>query len=80
MIVEGLVAIFLNILRTAFQGFEAVGLPLQAINALQTIIVYGIWIVGADIVALFVTSVVFWWTTKFSVGLVVWIWDKLPLT
>lgn len=80
MIVETLVDLFFNILRVAFGGLEIVKLPTDAINALHTIVVYGIWVVGADILALFVASIVFWWVTKFSVGLVVWIWERLPMT
>lgn len=80
MIVETTVQLFFAVLRGAFTGFEVVGLPLQLINTLQTILVYGIWVVGADIIAIFVGTIVAWWGIKFTVGLVIWIWELLPLT
>ena len=80
MIVETTVQLFFAILRGAFSGLEVVGLPLQLINTLQTILVYGIWVVGADIIAIFVATIVAWWGIKFTVGLVIWIWELLPLT
>lgn len=80
MIGETLIDLFFSILRAAFSGLEIVGLPYQAINALTTIMSYGIWIVGADIMVLFSSMIVGWWAVKLAVGLVVWIWELLPLT
>lgn len=80
MIVSGTVDLFFAILRGAFSGLEIIGLPLQFINTLQTIMVYGVWIVGADVISIFVTTIIAWWTIKLAVGLVVWLWELLPLT
>lgn len=80
MIVQNVVDLFFSVLGMAFSGLEIIGLPLQYINTLQTILVYGVWVVGADIMALFVSMVVGWWTIKLAVGLVVWLWELLPLT
>lgn len=80
MIVQSVVDLFFAVLGNAFGALEVIGLPLQYINTLQTILVYGVWVVGADIMALFVTMVVGWWTVKLAVGLVVWLWELLPLT
>lgn len=80
MIVNSLIDLFLGIVRLAFNGLEIVGLPLQYINTLSTITAYGIWIVGLDVMAIIVTTIVGWWTIKMTVGLVIWIWELLPLT
>lgn len=80
MVGELLIDLFFSIFRGLFSAFEFVALPTQAIGALSTITVYGVWIVGADILALFVGSVVFWWGVHMSIGLAVWLWDRLPLT
>ena len=80
MIVESIVDLFFASLSQAFLGLEIVGLPLQYINTIQTIIVYGTWIVGADIIAIFVAMIATWWTTKFVIGLVIWVWELLPFT
>lgn len=80
MIVESLVDLFISIMRAALGGLEFVNLPLQLINTLSTILVYGNWVVGVDIMALFASSVIFWWVFKMSIGLIVWVWNQLPLT
>lgn len=80
MIVETMVGIFLESMSMALSGLEIVGLPMQAIDALQSILCYGIWVVGADIMAIFANSVVSWWVIKFTVGAVVFVWELLPLT
>lgn len=80
MIGEALIDFFFSILRWAFAGMEFVALPTQLISTLSTIMVYGVWIVGADIMALFVASVVAWWIIQMSIGLIIWIWERLPLT
>lgn len=80
MIGESLIDLFFNIFRTAIAGIEFINLPTQLIGTLSTILAYGNWVVGIDIMALFVGSVVFWWVFKMSIGLIVWVWDRLPLT
>lgn len=80
MIGEALIDLFLGIFRLLFGAIEVVSLPTDMIGALSTILVYGNWVVGVDIMALFVGTVVFWWGVHMSIGLAVWLWDKLPLT
>ena len=80
MIVESVVDLFFALFSTAVSGLEIIGLPYQFINTLSTIFVYGTWVVGADIMALFVAQIVGWWIIKFTVGIVVWAWELLPLT
>lgn len=80
MIVESVVDLFFALMANVFSGLEIIGLPFQFINTLQTILVYGTWIIGADIMAIFTAMVVGWWGIKFLVGLFVFIWELLPLT
>lgn len=80
MIVEGVVDLFFDLMTAVFYGLEVIHLPEQFIKTLSTITAYGTWIVGLDILTLFVTMIVTWWTIKFAVGVVVFIWELLPLT
>lgn len=80
MIVESLVGFFCSMITALFNGFEIIGLPLQFINTLATITCYGAWVVGLDIISIFVATIVGWWAIKFIVGLAVFIWELLPLT
>ena len=80
MLGETLIDLFFSIFSRIFGAFEFFELPTQFISTLETILSYGVWIVGADIMLLFVGSVVFWWGVHLSIGLAVWVWEKLPLT
>lgn len=80
MITESLIDLFFNFFGLLFSGLEFISLPTQLIATLETILSYGVWVVGADIMVLFVGSVVFWWGVQMSIGLAVWVWEKLPLT
>lgn len=80
MIGETLIDLFFGIFRLAIGAVEFVNLPYQTVSALTTILAYGNWIVGVDIMVLFAASVVFWWIFHMSIGLIVWIWNRLPLT
>ena len=80
MIGEALIDLFLGIFRVVFSGINFLSLPTELIGILSTILAYGNWVVGLDIMSLFVSSVVFWWAFKMSIGLIVWVWDRLPLT
>lgn len=80
MIGETLIDLCFRVFRLAFGAFEFFNLPTQLVGTLSTILAYGTWIVGVDIMALFVGSVLFWWTFKMSIGLIIWVWERLPLT
>lgn len=80
MIGEALIDMFFGIFRTTFGAFEFFKLPTELVATLTKILCYGNWVVGVDIMLLFVGSVVFWWTFQMSIGLIVWVWNKLPLT
>lgn len=80
MVGEVLIDLCFGIFRLLFGALEFINLPTQLVNALGTIITYGVWIVGVDIMALFVGSVVLWWGVHLSIGLAIWLWKMLPLT
>lgn len=80
MIGEALIDLCFSIFRGLFTAMEFVSLPTQLISTLSTITAYGVWVVGADILGLLFASVVGWWGVQMSIGLAVWLWDRLPLT
>lgn len=80
MIGEVLIDLCMGLFRGLFGALEFISLPTQLVSTLGTITAYGTWIVGVDILALFVGSVVFWWGVHLSIGLAVWLWKMLPLT
>lgn len=80
MIGETLIDMFFGIFQLAFRAIEFVNLPIQTIGTLTSILAYGNWIVGLDIMILFASSIIFWWVFHMSIGLIVWVWEKLPLT
>ena len=80
MIMFGMVAIGKFLISLIFSAFEMIALPVDLISTLYNILCYGSWVVGSDVLLLFVGSVTFWWSVKFSVGLAIWIYEHLPLT
>lgn len=80
MIGEVLIDLFFGIFSSLFSVLEFVHLPTDTIGTLVSIMAYGNWVVGVDIMALFAGSVIFWWGVHMSIGLAVWLWEKLPLT
>lgn len=80
MIGETLIDMTLGLFGLLFSGLEFINLPLEFVSVLTNILAYGVWIVGLDIMALFVSSVLLWWGVHLSIGLAVWVWKLLPLT
>lgn len=80
MIGETLIDLCLGIFRLLFGALEVVNLPTQLISTLGNILVYGNWVVGLDVMMLFVASVVFWWGVHLSIGLAIWLWERIPFT
>lgn len=80
MIVESLIDMFLRVMANLFAQFEFIKLPIDLIATLESVLSYGCWIVGTDVLLVFVASVVFWWGIQLSIGLAVWVWERLPLT
>ena len=65
MIVSSLLDLFFSLMLGLFSGLDFVGLPLSWLNGLQNILAYGVWIVGADLMAVFISVIAFWWIFKF---------------
>lgn len=80
MLVGGLMEIITDLLLSLFSGMATVGIDTSFINVLNSILCYGIWVIGPDVFALVISTVVSWWAIKFSIGVVLWVWELLPLT
>lgn len=80
MIVETIFQWSCNFILGLFSAFEFISLPLDLISVLYTILCYGTWVVGADVLLLVSGSVMFWLLFKSGVGLILWLWKLLPLT
>ena len=80
MIIETIFSWCSNLIVGLFSVFEIVNLPLDFISSLYTILCYGVWVVGSDVLLLFTGSVMGWLLFKSSVGLAIWLYKLLPLT
>lgn len=80
MVIEALLDFIIGLFMSTIAGFEVVKLPLEIIGVLTSILQYGVWIVGADVMALVFGSVFGWWALKGTLGLLVFLWKLLPLT
>ena len=80
MITEGLLELCIRLFGGMISALEAVNLPLELLSPLGTMLGYGTWIVGADLMLLIVGSIVFWWSVHLSIGVAIWAWNLLPFT
>lgn len=80
MLIEGVLQWACNLIVGLFSVFEFLSLPVNFISSLYTILCYGVWVVGADVLLLVTGSVMGWLTFKASVGLAIWLYKLLPLT
>lgn len=80
MIIEALINFACNILSVIISGLNFFSIPVDLVNVLATVCVYGNWIVGADVLLLFSGCIASWFVIKMSFGLVLFFWEELPLT
>lgn len=80
MIIESICRFATNMLVGLIGMISPWELPTELLSSLANILKYGSWVVGSDVLLLFTGSVLFWWSVKASVGIGIWIYDKLPLT
>lgn len=78
MIFEALCEFGANLLIALFGTIELFHLPTDMIYTLANILKYGTWVVGSDVLLLVSGSIVMWWGVKASVGIAVWVYDKIP--
>lgn len=80
MIVEGVTGLAFSIIEFVFSTFQILSLPVNLISVLVDFMQVGAWVIGADLLGLVFSSVIFWLGFKFTAGLVLFIWRLLPLT
>lgn len=81
MIIEFFLNILIGFLDLCLSGLgNVISLPVDAIGVLATIWGYGTFILGPDLFVLAMSSIFFWFVTRFTIGLVVFLWKLLPLT
>lgn len=78
MIIETVAGFCARLLVGLFSGLSFLSLPLDLISVLYSFVSVGVFVVGADVLSLFATSVMLWWGIHFSVGLAVWVYDHIP--
>ena len=80
MIVKVLMNIVVNSLCAILQGLEIVSLPVNMIEALSTVLKYGTYIVGNDLLLVVFSSIMGWLTIRTVLGFALFVWRLLPLT
>ncbi len=78
-----IIEFFLNIIVGFISGgLDSVGsvvtLPVEMISTLSTIWGYGTYILGSDLFLLCMSSFFFWFSVRFVIGLIVFIWHLIP--
>ena len=80
MILESLMQAFYNVILSLFSLFDILSLPSNFISLISNVLVYGIWVVGNDLLSIVIACVVYWFSLRATIGLALFIWRLLPLT
>lgn len=80
MIIETVLSFSCYIIQGLFSGLQFFTLPVDYLTVLLDILCYGVWVIGADLMALTIVNITGWLTFKFGAGLILFIWRLLPLT
>lgn len=80
MIFEVLINIVVALLCGLVNGMSLVSLPLDLVSAVATVIRYGNYVVGADLMLITFSCIAGWIGMRCTLGLIIFIWKMLPLT
>ena len=78
MIWNVLIGFFLEIFKKAIDLVSFVSIPIDSINVLSPILAYGNAIIGIDMIGIIIGNFIFWITLKATVGLVLFLYEKIP--
>lgn len=71
---------FCTLLDALLSGLSLAQIPTQEISVLATIVSYGSYVVGSDLLLCFASVVSGWILMKMTVGIGLFIWRFLPFT
>lgn len=80
MIIESVTGVAYWMIGRLFEGLQIVSLPVNLATVLVDFMKVGAWILGADLLGIVFSSILFWLTFKLTAGLLLFIWRLLPLT
>lgn len=79
MIIEFFLNIIVSFISTCVYGLgSVVTLPINYISVLSQIWGYGTFVLGSDLFILCMSSFLFWFTARFLIGLLTFIWHLIP--
>ena len=81
MIIESLVDFFCRFFGSILTSISAnFSIPSSMVGKLAEISGFIVWIVSPSLLGTMLACFTFWTVAKITVGIVSWIWDKIPLT
>ena len=80
MIIESLLDLTFWFIGLLFEGLQIISIPTNLLGVLVNFMRFGAWVLGADLLGIVFSSILFWLSFKFSAGLILFIWRLLPLT
>lgn len=77
MITEGLLDLIFGLIKAPFSLLGVFNLNLSEVAVLGDILKFGVWIIGADLFALFIGMIFGYYTLRLSIGAVEWVWNLI---
>lgn len=77
MITEGLLDLIFGLIKAPFSLLGVFNLNLSEVAVLGDILKFGVWVIGADLFALFIGMIFGYYTLRLSIGAVEWVWNLI---
>lgn len=78
MIIEFFLNLIFGLFDKLLLGIQVLTLPLNFVNVLGDITIYGCWILGSDLFVLFIGVVSSFFLLRLSIGFVEWAYHLIP--
>ena len=78
MLTEMLLSGSTAIIRFIFGLIEVFEVPTDLVSVLYSILCYGTWVVGSDLMLICTGCITFWIGIRVSVGFAIWVYEHIP--
>lgn len=78
MITDSLINFFFEFTGPLLTVFSLFPIEYTDLTPIFSIIKFGNWVVGSDMLITFASMVYFWWTVRLSLNLILWLYEHIP--
>ena len=80
MIIQSVIDLCCSVFVSMMNGLSSMPVPTDLMSAMGGLAVYGCWVLGTDLFLAVSACISYWFITKITAGLILFVWELLPLT